>query len=204
VRDYQGNPPLGPISVTVQTGLSVSAGGALRLIFENDAWDSRISFEPGIPVDLGGALELTFANDVDPAAQVGRTLHVFDWTGVSPAGQFGVVSNYDWDTSQLYSTGEITLLAAGGVIAGDANGDRTVDLSDFGLLKQNFGAAGGRPQGDANGDGQVDLSDFGLLKLNFGRTAPAAVPEPRSLLLLAMGAALVFGRQGRVFRRGRC
>ena len=46
----------------------------------------------------------------DPA-QVGRTLKVFDWTGVSPTGAFAVSSPYHWDLSRLYSTGEITLAA---------------------------------------------------------------------------------------------
>ena len=64
-------------------------------------------------------------------------------------------------------------------------------LTDFGVRKQHCGRYGGRSEGDANGDGQVDLSDFGLLKLNFGKSAPpAAVPEPSAGVLLALGAAL--------------
>jgi hypothetical protein len=40
--------------------------------------------------------------------EVGRTFHVFDWTGVSPSGEFNIVSPYLWDASRLYSAGEIT------------------------------------------------------------------------------------------------
>jgi hypothetical protein len=101
----------GPIAVTVRDYFKSSEGGILRLLFESDLWDSLISFESGIPVELGGALELTFADGVDVATQIGRTLHIFDWTGVSPVGQFTVASPYIWDTSQLYTTGEVTLLA---------------------------------------------------------------------------------------------
>ena len=39
----------------------MSEGGSLQLLFDADAWDSTISFQPGIPVTLGGNLELSFA-----------------------------------------------------------------------------------------------------------------------------------------------
>jgi hypothetical protein len=86
-------------------------GGMLRMVFEADAWDSTISFAPGIPVTLGGLLELTFATDVNPAGQLGRTFDLFDWTGVTPTGAFAVDSPYQWDLSNLYTTGEVTLIA---------------------------------------------------------------------------------------------
>jgi len=81
------------------------------MVFEADEWDSTVSFAPGIPVTLGGTLELTFADDVDVATQVGRTLKVFDWTGVAPNGQFEIATPYKWDTTNLYTTGQITLTA---------------------------------------------------------------------------------------------
>jgi hypothetical protein len=119
VRDHKGNPkdqygnpaPAIPISITVDHHLEMDPGGTLRMVFEADAWDSTISFAPGIPVSLGGTLELTFAADVNPASQVGRTFDLFDWTDVDPTGAFAVFSHYRWDTSNLYTTGEITLIA---------------------------------------------------------------------------------------------
>jgi hypothetical protein len=47
-----------------------------------------------------------------------------------------------------------------------------------------------------NGDAKIDLTDFGILKENFGKTAGAAVPEPSTLLLLTIGglAALIARR----------
>jgi uncharacterized protein YjbI with pentapeptide repeats len=116
VRDYDGNPialpePTGPIPITVDQYVSMGPGGTLRMVFEADAWDSTISFEPGIPVTLGGTLELTFAADVNPATQVGRTFDLFDWTGVAPTGAFTVSTPYRWNLSNLYTTGQITLTA---------------------------------------------------------------------------------------------
>jgi uncharacterized protein YjbI with pentapeptide repeats len=115
VRDYDGDtlfePGRPPIPITVDQQLAMGSGGALRMVFEADEWDSTISFAPGIPVALGGTLELTFAADVNLGAQVGRTFDLFDWTGVAPVGAFTVSSPYAWDLSNLYTTGEVTLNA---------------------------------------------------------------------------------------------
>jgi uncharacterized protein YjbI with pentapeptide repeats len=113
VRDYDGpsyNPAL-VILITVDQQLSMGPGGTLRMVLEADAWDSTISFVPGIPVTLGGTLELIFADDVNLASQVGRTFDLFDWTGVNPTGKFAISSPYTWDLSNLYTTGEVTLVA---------------------------------------------------------------------------------------------
>jgi uncharacterized protein YjbI with pentapeptide repeats len=105
VRDHDFWP------ITIDQHLAMGPGGTLRMVFEADAWDSTISFAPGIPVTLGGTLELTFAADVNLASQIGRTFDLFDWTGVTPTGAFAISSPYAWDLSNLYTTGEATLIA---------------------------------------------------------------------------------------------
>jgi uncharacterized protein YjbI with pentapeptide repeats len=104
-------PDAPPMSITVDQHFAMGPGGALRMVFEADAWDSTISFARGIQVSLGGTLELTFADDVNLASQVGRTLDLFDWTGVTPTGMFDVTSDYSWDTTRLYTTGQVTLVS---------------------------------------------------------------------------------------------
>lgn len=53
---------------------------------------------------------------------------------------------------------------------GDINGDGLIDLSDFFILRTNFGKNGmTRAQGDLNGDGTITLSDFFILRQNFGK-----------------------------------
>jgi polyhydroxybutyrate depolymerase len=99
-----------PIPINIQDRLMMSDGGILQLLFDADAWDSTISFQPGIQVTIGGNLELSFAPDVDPVSQIGRTFHIFDWTGVEPTGTFTVSSPHRWDVSQLYTTGDVTLV----------------------------------------------------------------------------------------------
>jgi hypothetical protein len=91
--------------------MTMANGSNLRLIFDADHWDSLISFEPGVPVQLGGILELTFASDVDVADQIGRAIRLFDWTGIPISGRFEVSSPYVWDSANLYTSGDVTLLA---------------------------------------------------------------------------------------------
>ena len=87
-------------------------------------------------------------------------------------------------------------------VPGDANFDGRVDLSDFGLLKANFGSGQYRNQGDFDADGRVTLSDFGLLKANFGKSGAAAVPEPATWTILLLGSAALMAMR-RTRRVGR-
>jgi hypothetical protein len=100
-----------PIPVTVNDYFSMSDASVLRLEFQSSPWDSLISFEPDAPVALGGTLELTFTDDTNLHTQIGRTLRIFDWTGVTPSGTLRVASPYLWDVSRLHASGEVTLLA---------------------------------------------------------------------------------------------
>jgi hypothetical protein len=173
----------------------MDATGALRLVFDADAWNSTISFAPGIPVARGGTLELTFAPDVNAAAQIGRTIDLFDWTGVNATGGFTVSSPYSWDLTKLYTTGEITLLPAA-----DFNGDSRVDGADLAAWSSSFGLATGaaNSQGNADYDNDTDGADFLAWQQQFGRGSgnPPAnpVPEPASLALATALALLIHAR----------
>jgi hypothetical protein len=79
----------------------------------------------------------------------------------------------------------VQLVVAPKLLEGDVDGNRKVDLSDFGLLKGSFGLTSAfRSQGDLNGDRKVDLNDFGLLKSNFGQQASVEL-ETRGALAAA-------------------
>jgi len=107
---------------------------------------------------------------LDGAAKLSFTLSSTD------VGQFGM------NTPAYFALDNLLFATK----TGDANGDDLVDLNDFGTLKANFGAAGALSQGDFVRDGRIDLNDFGALKANFG--SPVAVPEPSTLVLLALAA----------------
>jgi hypothetical protein len=109
----------------------------------------------------------------------------------------------DWDYGLSWRRAAVGLSA-------DFDGDGSVSLSDFGILKDHFGTNGGRTDGDANGDGRIDLTDFGVLKSSFGKTfeptpsTPAAaqtsVPEPSTWLLACLGGAWLLTAHRRVRR----
>jgi hypothetical protein len=107
------------------------------------------------------------------------------------------LENTDFSFAWVDFTSPLSLTSPS--LPGDINLDGKVDLSDFGILKENFGTGTTQAQGDLNSDAKVDLSDFGILKENFGKVAGAAVPEPSTLLLLTLGglAALVARRARR-------
>ena len=201
VRNYHGNPaaspPTAPLPVVVDQHLAMDSTGTLRLEFDADHWDSTISFAPGLPVTLGGSLELAFATGVNPAGQVGRTMNLFDWTGVTPTGSFNVDSYYSWDLSRLYTSGEVTLSR----VVPDANRDGRVDFSDLLTLAQNYGKSTDQAfsAGDFNNDGVVDFSDLLILAQNYGfgtaQAAVSATPEPTTLAAMPIGAAMLLRRR---------
>ena len=83
---------------------------------------------------------MTFASDVNLASQIGRTIDLFDWTGVNPTDMFTVSSPYTWNLSKLYTTGEVTFLAAAG-LPGDFNNDGTVDAADYVVWRKGLSTA---------------------------------------------------------------
>jgi uncharacterized protein YjbI with pentapeptide repeats len=201
VRDYDGNtaaaPATGALPIVVEGNSAIDTTGTLQLVFDADPWDSTISFAPGIAVTRGGTLELTFAPDVNLASQLGRTIDLFDWAGVNPTGMFNVSSPYTWNLSDLYTTGEVTLIAVMGM-PGDFNNNGEVDAADYVVWRDNFGMQSGAnsTRGDGDNDGDVDGADYLVWQRNFGRTADgrsvsnATVPEPATALLLVLGAAI--------------
>ena len=98
----------------------------------------------------------------------------------------------------------LNFMAAMQRLAGDANGDGSVTIADFAILRANFGTSGSSfEMGDFNEDGSVTIADFAILRANFGTTVSSAelaeadawaasVPEPAALgLLAAAGLSLV-------------
>jgi Dockerin type I domain/PEP-CTERM motif len=83
------------------------------------------------------------------------------------------------------------------VLAGDANGDGTVNIFDINLISSNWNTAG--PAGDANYDGAVNIFDVNYVSAHWNNTLPGggsatAVPEPASYVLLSLGALAALAR----------
>jgi uncharacterized protein YjbI with pentapeptide repeats len=112
IRNYAGTPAYGtgPIPIYVNQSLSMQ-GGTLKILLDANTWNSTISFGQFATADLEGKLALDFTDGVDVSSQIGRTFDLFDWTNVTTTGQFEVDSPYVWDLSQLYTTGDVTLIS---------------------------------------------------------------------------------------------
>jgi hypothetical protein len=142
-----------------------------------------------------GTLLLSLINGFSPAA--GQAFNLFDW--VSASGTFDTLqlptlAGLAWNTSQLYTTGELSLAAAGQ--PGDFDIDGDVDGRDF-LIWQR----GGSPS-------PLSASDLADWETNYGfpplTAVSTAVPEPAScVLLLAVLVVMATGRaQNRQNSRG--
>jgi hypothetical protein len=84
-------------------------------------------------LSLGGRLEVSLIEGFTPAA--GNSFDILDWGTLS--GTFSTIvlptlSGLAWNTSQLYTTGVLSLAAAG--LRGDFNLDGTVNALDIDLL----------------------------------------------------------------------
>lgn len=102
------------LPIRIHNSVSLDAGSGIEIVLDGGpAWNSIIQFDPNEPVSLAGTLRLTLDPTADSFSLIGVPQKLFDWTGVSPAGTFNVVGDpgMQWDTRNLYSTGEITLVA---------------------------------------------------------------------------------------------
>ena len=59
---------------------------------------------------------------------------------------------------------------------GDINNDGIVDIRDYGIWRQHFGATDCGNVADLNGDCIVDIRDYGIWRQNFGQTGPTITP----------------------------
>lgn len=110
----------------------------------------------------------------------------------------------------VYNHALVTSVEMGLQLAGDANNDNLVDITDFGILYGTFGRTPPDPlyddRADFTGEQLVDITDFALLRGNFGqigtrpaRPAPAKAAGGSAVLALRpQGKAPANGGTARV------
>jgi len=119
-------------------------------------------------VAISGDLKIEFVGDYVP--EFGDTFDII--TAASRTGEFdgvegpGIVNGRRLVVEYLPDGVRIVAEMAK---PGDANGNDLVNIADFAILKNNWGATDATwEQGDFNGDRKVDLEDFVLMKQNWG------------------------------------
>ena len=141
--------------------------------------------------DLAGTLAISLIDGFTPTA--GQQFTVLTSSGITNSGLS--LSGPDASMFSLDVGASSVILNVGiASLAGDYNGDGTVNAADYtrwqDTLGQNVAAGSGA---DGNGDGTINAGDYGVWKTNFGTTSGstaasgAAVPEPTNLVLLCTG-----------------
>jgi hypothetical protein len=162
---------------------------------------------------LDGTLAVSLVNGFTPAA--GQAFDILDWGSL--AGAFAAVqlpalgAGLTWNTSQLYTTGVLSVAAS--ALLGDYNRNGVVDAADYTRWRDTLGQMGTGLAADGNGNGTIDAGDYIVWQTNFGNhsgsgagatagyprsgSASASVPEPGAAVLLLMGS-IWFVARGRV------
>ena len=197
---FLGSLSPGSSPALVNFGGNANLGGAISLSIElggsilGTTYDKiHVTGE----LSIGGTLAVSLINGFLPGA--GATFDVLDWGTLS--GTFSTLQlptlpdSYTWDTSQLYTTGVLSVTSGG--VPGDYNSNGVVDGADYTLWRK-----GGPLANEADTPGVVDDADYTQWRVRFGNTSGSglgggAVPEPAGAILLLCGmlGAAVFRRR---------
>ena len=95
-----------------------------------------------------------------------------------PGGLAGPPSEAAQATPQAPATVQRGVGRAGQspTLLGDINNDGIVDIRDYGIWRQQFGATDCGNPADLNSDCIVDIRDYGIWRQNFGQTGPTVTP----------------------------
>ena len=116
------------------------------------------------------------------------SLH-FDFTSTD-VGMFGM------NTPAYFAMDDLTLNVD--VTPGDYNLDGNVDAADYTVWRDSLESSVTRRGAGADGDlsGVVDQADWSVWSNNYGNSpAPTAIPEPATILLIALGGVLAATRK---------
>jgi hypothetical protein len=171
------------------------AGSTLELdVFDPAAFD-RLEVTGVLTAD--GTLQIS-RDAAAPDPEAGDAFNVLDFASATgffdafdlPELDAGLV----WDVSQIYASG---VLAVDAGLAGDYNGDGTVNAADYTTWRNSVGAPAGTLRNDVDlmviGRAQYDTwkANYGTSLFSLGARAAAAVPEPSGFALIGLGGILL-------------
>ena len=175
----------GDVVLGVGSTLTMEIGGT-----SPGAQHDQLNVAGQLAVD--GTLNLSLINGFTPAA--GQSFNLFDWGSIN--GTFDSLllpalgSGLSWNTSQLYTTGVLSVVGAG--LAGDYNNDGVVDAADYIVWRANLNTPAVLPNDTT--PGLVTAVDYDVWRAHFGQvlgtgdgtpTFATTVPEPSTSLLVA-------------------
>jgi hypothetical protein len=141
-------------------------------------------------VDFDNSVDLEDYHQV--LTHIGRenaTWEMGDFTGDGRVGQddFGLLLEYFGMIVNPYAP------------SGDFDQNGIVNAADYAVWRKSFGKIGVALAADGNGNKRIDIGDYEIWRAHFGqmRSATAAltaVPEPASLLLMAIGILVIHSR----------
>ena len=166
----------GGIRVARQTGETIMVGGDILAVYEGA--DTQVSYQD--LWDLG----------------ILRAQNQSGLTGANFNDFFTVTNSPGQDDYTLTSL----VVADPPGVQGDYNGDGTVDAADYVVWRKTLGSTTDL-RADGNGSLHIDAVDHQYWRRNFGNPpaigTSAAVPEPRTMLLIFISAACLSGFQRR-------
>ena len=174
------------------------------LPIEEDVWNHFAITRTDNTPDNKGDFNFTWnwfvngvKNDAQTATSTGPTPTDVSsgWTIAGRQGFdfYGLLDEIRMSDSVLTPDQFLNAEGSGGGLAGDYNGNGTVDAADYVVWRDSFGQSVTAGTGaDGNADGTINELDYATWKLNFGNSAgsgSAAIPEPATFLLLLAGLA---------------
>ena len=177
------------VVLSVDGAFTINSGASLELDLLSTADFDRV--EATGAVQLAGDLDVQGSDGFDPT--LGETFTVV--SGATLSGGFESVTLPALDANEMwqviYGASDVSLLVT---VAGDYNGDGSVDAADYTVWRDNLGQQVSALVGaDGDGDGMVTSADYDIWQANFGTSIPGpstAIPEPDTAALMTLAALI--------------
>ena len=129
----------------------------------------------------------------DLCANMGGDVGTYDMDGDGDVDEDDMV--YHVENYLEFDTDSDGVADGTGTFRGDFNTDGSVNGTDLSIMNGSFGTSVGFAGGNANCDSTVNGTDLSILAGVFGNVATAAVPEPTTVSLVALGALAMLRRK---------